>query len=99
MQAARRKSRVFRELSRQLLRSGTSIGANLEEAQAAQSRADFCSKCNIALKETRETCYWLRLVSEFDNRSEIPQLREEAREIGRVPGAIIVSARRNTAER
>ncbi len=43
------------------LRSGTSIGANLEEAQAGQSRADFISKNAIALKEARETHYWLRL--------------------------------------
>lgn len=48
-------------LARQILRSGTSIGANLEEATAGQSRADFISKCNIALKEARETHYWLRL--------------------------------------
>ena len=49
-------------LSKQLLRSGTSIGANIMEAQNAQSRADFCSKLNIALKETTETRYWLRLL-------------------------------------
>jgi four helix bundle protein len=49
-------------LGRQVLRSGTSIGANLEEASAGQSRADFISKCNIALKEARETYYWLRLL-------------------------------------
>jgi four helix bundle protein len=49
-------------LSKQLLRSGTSIGANVEEAQAAQSRADFISKMSIASKEARESCYWLRLL-------------------------------------
>ncbi len=51
-------------MARQILRSGTSIGANLEEATAGQSRADFISKCNIALKEARETHYWLRLFTE-----------------------------------
>ncbi len=51
-------------LARQILRSGTSIGANPEEATAGQSRPDFISKCNIALKEARETLYWLRLFSE-----------------------------------
>jgi four helix bundle protein len=51
-----------RDVARQLLRSGTSIGANLEEADAAQSRADFVSKCAVALKEARETHYWLRLL-------------------------------------
>lgn len=49
------------ELASQLWRSGTSIGANVEEAQAAQSRADFRSKMSIAAKEARETHYWLRL--------------------------------------
>ena len=50
-------------LSKQLLRSGTSIGANVAEAQQAQSRADFVSKMSIALKETVETKYWLRLLN------------------------------------
>ncbi len=49
-------------LGRQVLRSGTSIGANLEEASAGHSKADFISKCIIALKEARETYYWLRLL-------------------------------------
>ena len=49
-------------LSKQLLRSGTSIGANISEAQQAQSRADFISKLSIALKETSETKYWLKLL-------------------------------------
>ena len=49
-------------LSKQLLRSGTSIGANVEEALAGQSRADFLSKMSIASKEARESHYWLRLL-------------------------------------
>ena len=53
-------------LSKQLLRSGTSIGANVAEAQQAQSRADFISKLSIALKETTETKYWLRLLVATD---------------------------------
>jgi len=51
-------------LSRQILRSGTSIGANVEEAQGAQTRKDFHSKMTIAYKESRETHYWLRLLQE-----------------------------------
>lgn len=51
-------------ISKQLLRSGTSIGANVEEAIAAQSKKDFISKMSIASKEARETKYWLRLLSE-----------------------------------
>lgn len=53
-------------LCKQLLRSGTSIGANIAEAQHAQSRADFLSKLNIALKEASETEYWLRLLHATD---------------------------------
>ena len=59
-------------LSKQLLRSGTSIGANVEEALAGQSRADFLSKMSIASKEARETHYWLRLIRDnerFQKRS------------------------------
>lgn len=52
------------ELSRQVLRSGTSIGANSEEAVAAQSKKDFISKFSISLKEARETHYWLRLLKD-----------------------------------
>ena len=56
------KPGVSRILSRQLLRSGTSVGANVEEAQAAQSTADIVSKCSISLREARESNYWLRLL-------------------------------------
>ena len=51
-----------RTLGNQLLRAGTSIGANVEEAQAGQSKADFISKLSIANKEARETLYWLKLL-------------------------------------
>lgn len=51
-------------ISKQLLRAGTSIGANVEEAISAQSRKDFLSKMSIAAKEARETKYWLRLLNE-----------------------------------
>ena len=51
-----------RRLASQLVASGTSIGANLEEADGAHSRADFVSKCTISLKEARESHYWLRLM-------------------------------------
>ena len=52
------------EIANQLIRSGTSIGANVEEAQAAQSKKDFISKLSISSKEARETKYWLRLIKE-----------------------------------
>lgn len=53
-------------ISKQLLRSGTSIGANIEEATAAQSKKDFLHKMSIASKEARETSYWLRLLKDSD---------------------------------
>src|SRR5690606_144354 len=58
------------DLSKQLLRSGTSIGANVEEAIAAQSKKDFINKMSIASKEARETKYWLRLL----DKSKLTQL-------------------------
>jgi four helix bundle protein len=71
-------------LSKQLLRCGTSIGANLEEARAAQSRSDFYAKVAIASKEARETSYWLRLLQksqlvEIDLTSYIGQADELVR--------------------
>ena len=58
-------------LSKQLLRSGTSVGANIHEAEHAQSKADFISKLNIALKEASETNYWLRLLHKADYLSSM----------------------------
>ena len=57
-------------LSKQLLRSGTSIGANISETENAQSKADFVSKMNIALKEANETQYWLKLLQATDYLSD-----------------------------
>src|SRR5580704_16979125 len=57
------KPGVSRTMANQLLRSGTSVGSNVEETQAGQSRADFLSKISIACKEARETRYWLRLLA------------------------------------
>ena len=55
---------VIRTISNQLIRSGTSIGANIEEAHGSQSKADFTAKMYISCKEARETNYWLRLLIE-----------------------------------
>ena len=57
-------------LSKQLLRCGTSIGANINEAQDAQSKNDFISKLSISLKEARESKYWIELLKETDYLSE-----------------------------
>ena len=70
-------------LSKQLLRSGTSIGANVSEAQKAQSRADFYSKMCIALKEANETLYWLKLLykTEYLTKKEFVSIESDIREI------------------
>ena len=91
------KPGVGRTLSWQLLRAGTSVGANVEEAQAGQSRADFISKNAIALKEARETDYWLRLLvaAQVVPERRISGLRAEVEELKRILGAIVVSAKKN----
>lgn len=75
-------------LSKQLLRSGTSIGANIAEAQQAQSRADFISKVSIALKEATETKYWIRLLyaSEYLNKAEYRSIITDCIEIEKNSG-------------
>ena len=92
------KPGVGRTLSWQLLRSGTSVGANVEEAQAGQSRADFISKNAIALKEARETDYWLRLLAaaQVVPQRRISELQGEVAEMKRILGAIVVSAKKNS---
>ena len=72
------------------------MGANIEEARAGQSKADFISKNAIALKEARETYYWLRLLvaSKVVDETRVADLMSEADELMRVIGAIIVSAKR-----
>ena len=91
-----KKPGVPRTLSGQLLRAGTSVGANVEEAQAGQSRADFISKNAIALKEARESHFWPRLliVAKTMPDSKVADLRDEAEEIKRILGSIVVSARK-----
>ena len=78
-------------LSKQLLRSGTSIGANVEEATAAQSRKDFISKMSIASKEARETNYWLRLLrdSQLCNDIDLKDMIIESEEVIKILTAIV----------
>lgn len=70
-------------LSKQLLRCGTSIGANVSEAQRGQSIADFNAKMNIALKEANETHYWLRLLhaTDYISDNEFESINKDAREL------------------
>ena len=78
-------------LSKQVLRSGTSIGANVEEASAAQSRKDFIAKMSIASKEARETLYWLRLLrdSNICTEKELVGTIDESKQIIRMLTAIV----------
>ena len=87
-------------LSRQILRSGTSIGANIREALSAQSTADFIAKLQIALKETSETEYWLELLEETEY---IPQdagksMHEDCKELLKMITAILKTTKDNQSK-
>ena len=82
-------------LSKQLLRSGTSIGANIREAQEAQSKKDFLSKMGIALKEASETCYWLELlmVTDYLTSDEGKSLYSDSVELRKMLSSIVKSTK------
>jgi four helix bundle protein len=90
------KNKQPRSLADQLLRCGTSVGANVEEAIGGFSRRDFAAKCSIAYKEAREADYWLRLLR--DTECIEPRLADsllhDAEELKRILAAIIISCRR-----
>jgi four helix bundle protein len=89
-----RRGGLSRQLGSQLAKAGTSIGANVSEAQAAQSRADFVSKCSIAAKEARETLYWLRLINDAQVLPEkrLRNLKDEAGQIVAILTTIVKKA-------
>jgi four helix bundle protein len=91
---ARKKEYV---LSKQLLKSGTSIGANIEEADRAQSKKDFIAKLQISLKESGETQYWLRLLrdSGFIEKSVAKALIEECMDLSNILTAVLKTAKTN----
>lgn len=78
-------------LSKQVLRSGTSIGANVREAEHAQSDADFIHKMNIALKEANETEYWLELLfqSDYIEESQYDSIIADCRELNKLLISIV----------
>lgn len=84
-------------LSKQILRSGTSVGANVRESKNAQSKADFISKMNIALKEADETAYWLELLveSEIIKKEQIADLYAENTEVIKILTSIVKSSKVN----
>ncbi len=82
-------------ISRQLLRSGTSIGANSMEAQNAESKADFIHKMRIAAKEAEETQYWLWLCNYSPKYPNCDALISKLDEVNKVVGSIVNTARKN----
>jgi len=91
--------RVNLVLNRQLLRSGTSIGANVEEALGGYSSKDFVAKLAIAAKEARETGYWLRLIRDTQphNHPELASLLAECGELVKMLNSIILTTRSKLA--
>ena len=87
-------------LSKQMLRSGTSIGAMMREAKFAQSRADFVNKASIALKEANETLYWIELLhdSEYIDDLSFNSLHQEADEITSILASIVKTTKENTTK-
>ena len=89
------KNKQPRSLADQMLRCGTSIGANVEEAVGGFSRRDFAAKCSIAYKEARESHYWLRLLRDTEclESKLADSLLDDAEELKRILAAIIISTR------
>ena len=85
-------------LSKQLLRSGTGVGANFREAKYAQSSGDFISKSSIALKEIAETEYWLELLYRTDylTEKEYDSIRRDCSEIARLLTSIVKTSKQNS---
>ncbi|MBL7742036.1 MAG: four helix bundle protein [Chitinophagaceae bacterium] len=88
-------------LSRQVLRSGTSIGANVREAYNASSKNDFIYKLSIAQKEADETIYWLELLKEVGllNEKEVDSIRMEATELLKIIRSSILTAKKNAGSK
>jgi four helix bundle protein len=84
-------------LSKQILRSGTSVGANIKEAEHAQSKKDFINKMSIALKEANETEYWLMLLkdSEYINADSFNSIHPDSVELIKLLASIVKSSKLN----
>lgn len=87
-------------MSKQLLRSGTSIGANIREAQNAQSKADFIHKLSISQKECDEVLYWLELLhqSEYLTETEFNAIYSEATELLKMLRSAIITSKKNNSK-
>ena len=91
------KTLVGRQIGDQLVRASTSVGANYQEAQAAESRADFAHKLQIALKEVRESNYWLRLLARIQSGSSplITSLIDESSQLRAILSKAVSTTKRN----
>jgi len=89
------KTPVGRHIGNQLLRAGTSVGANYEEACGAESRADFIHKLKIVLKEIRESAYWLKLIfkASLIKDENIEELIKETKELSNIIAKSIITAK------
>lgn len=89
---------VSRTLAYQLLKAGTSIGANIEEAHGSQSKADFTAKMYISCKESRETHFWLRLLiaSEIIPETQLAELTDEASQLVAILTTIVKNSKSNS---
>ncbi|RPI60599.1 MAG: four helix bundle protein [Ignavibacteriales bacterium] len=93
-----KQDRSLEPILKQILRSGTSIGANITEAQNAPSTKDFINKLNISLKEARESEYWLNLfkASDIINEKSFKSLQQDCKELIKLLIAIIKTAKSNS---
>lgn len=92
-------SQEYSVIRYQLLKSSSSTGANYEEAQGGSSRADFAYKVEIALKEMRESNYWLRLIKATDegnqiDKTELDELIKESKELKLILGSIVTKTKK-----
>lgn len=82
-------------MSKQILKSGTSIGANVRESQSAESKSDFIHKLSISLKEVRETSYWMELLyrTDFISIEEFESIDKDITELKKIISSIILTTR------
>lgn len=84
-------------MSKQILRCGTSIGANVRESQGAESKSDFIHKLSIALKEVDETLYWLELLykTEYISQEQFENMKNDGAELRKIISSIVMTTRKN----
>ena len=88
-------------ISKQILRSGTSIGANINESQSAESNADFIHKLSISAKEIRETEYWLNLLNhtDFIDNKSYKSIIDDCKELLKIINSIILTSKEKNDEK